>query len=52
MGGGGRTDDGGRMSSVWWNNMKVVGDDVGEGVWRWIEDNIGCKVGNRSSTLF
>jgi hypothetical protein len=41
MGGGGRTGDGGRTSSIWWNNMKVVGEDVGEGVWRWIEDNTG-----------
>lgn len=39
-GGGGRIGDVGRVSFVWWNNLKAVCDGVRKGVGNWVDNNI------------
>jgi hypothetical protein len=44
--------DGGKSSSVWWNNLNNIMSGAVVGVGHWFDDNVRCEVGDGSQTLF
>jgi hypothetical protein len=49
---GGRLQEGGNQSSLWWRMVCRVRDGVGEGVGHWFDDNVRRVVGDGRGTLF
>jgi len=49
---GGRLQEGGNQSSLWWHMVCRVREGVGEGVWHWFDDNVRRVVGDGTGTLF
>jgi len=49
---GGRIQEGGRDSSMWWRTICHVREGVGSGVGNWFDDNIRRVVGNGRNTFF
>jgi hypothetical protein len=41
---GGTIGDGGRLASVWWNNLSSIRGDDGEGVGSWFNDDLRLEV--------